>query len=72
MDEWTRGSLLTPRSLRFQFGRCSVRKFYPMALEILKANIPLFEGFVEHRIALDDAEEVSSTRRDVCSVRRLG
>jgi hypothetical protein len=33
-----------------------------MALEILKANIPLFEGFVEHRIALDDAEEVSATR----------
>jgi hypothetical protein len=32
-----------------------------MALEILKANIPLFEGFVEHRIALDDAEEVSAT-----------
>lgn len=43
-----------------------------MALEILKANIPLFEGFVEHRIALDEAEEVSSTRRDVCGVRRLG
>jgi hypothetical protein len=31
-----------------------------MALEILKANIPLFEGFVEHRIVLDDAEEVSA------------
>ncbi|RSH82824.1 hypothetical protein EHS25_005814 [Saitozyma podzolica] len=51
------GDLLYSKNLRFQFGRCSVRKFYPMALEILKANIPLFEGFVEHRIALDDAEE---------------
>jgi hypothetical protein len=31
-----------------------------MALEILKANIELFSGFVEHRISLDQAEEVKS------------
>ena len=45
-------------SLRFQFGRCSVRSFFEPALEVLRANQALFEGFVEHQVGWDQAEEV--------------
>ena len=47
------------RSLRLQFGRCSVRTYYAPALEILRANQQLFSTFIEHKVSLDQAEEVS-------------
>ncbi len=45
-------------SLRFQFGRCSVRSFFEPALEILRTNQELFEGFMEHMVPWGQAEEV--------------
>jgi multisubunit Na+/H+ antiporter MnhE subunit len=46
-------------SVKLQFGRCSVRTHFKAALKVLNANKQLFRGFVEHRIGLNDAEEVS-------------
>ena len=53
--------VLTPGSLRLQFGRCSVRTYYASALEILRANQELFSTFIEHKVSMDQAEEVSWT-----------
>lgn len=49
-----------------QFGRCSVRRFYPHALKVLQANKELFESFIEHRVRLDEAEEVSRRPSSLC------
>ena len=46
-----------------QFGRCSVRTFYPPALEVLRNHLDIFSSFVEHKVPLDKAEEVSTPRR---------
>lgn len=46
-------------SIRMQFGRCSVRTFYPPALEVLRDHIDIFSSFVEHKVPIDKAEEVS-------------
>jgi hypothetical protein len=43
-----------------QFGRCSVRRFFPGALKVLEANRDLFSDFIEHRIRFDQAAEVNS------------
>jgi threonine dehydrogenase-like Zn-dependent dehydrogenase len=45
------------RSLRFQFGRCSVATFFPYALQVLRDNQDLFMSFVENRISFDQTEE---------------
>ena len=50
-------------SLRFQFGRCSVRSFFDPALQVLRANQELFDGFVEHVVEWDQAEEVGCRHR---------
>ena len=42
-----------------QFGRCSVRTFYPPALEVLRNHLDIFSSFVEHKVPLERAEEVS-------------
>lgn len=47
------------RSVRLQFGRCSVRHFYPAALKVLMSNQELFMSFVEHKVNFSEAEEVS-------------
>lgn len=41
-----------------QFGRCSVRTFYPPALEILRNHLEIFSSFVEHKVGIEEAEEV--------------
>lgn len=46
-------------SLKLQFGRCSVRRFFPGALRVLEANKELFAGFIENRIRWEQAEQVS-------------
>jgi hypothetical protein len=46
-------------SVKLQFGRCAVRKHFHASLDILLANKELFKSFVEKRIDLDQAEEVS-------------
>ena len=46
-------------SLRLQFGRCSVQTYYCYALEVLRQNLELFSTFIEHKVSLDKAEEVS-------------
>ncbi|KAL7423837.1 hypothetical protein Q5752_001421 [Cryptotrichosporon argae] len=51
------GGELYDKNLRFQFGRCSVRRFFPLALEVLRANLDLFADFIEHRVDLGEAEE---------------
>jgi hypothetical protein len=48
------------RSLRFQFGRCSVANFFPAALQVLRDNQEIFASFVENKIGFDEAEEVKS------------
>jgi hypothetical protein len=53
-------ALQLTRSIRMQFGRCSVRTFYPAALQVLKDNLDVFKTFVENKISLDQAEEVSA------------
>lgn len=45
-------------SIRFQFGRCSVRTFFPLALQLLRNNVDLFSSFIEHKITFDEAEKV--------------
>jgi hypothetical protein len=50
-------------SLRLQFGRCSVRTFTPAALQILRDNQDLFSTFIEHKVDLSEAENVSLSRR---------
>ena len=35
-----------------------MRSFFEPALEVLRANQALFEGFVEHQVGWDQAEEV--------------
>lgn len=40
-----------------QFGRCSVRRFFPGALKVLQLNKELFAGFIQHRVRLNQAEE---------------
>ena len=42
-------------SVRLQFGRCSVRTMFPMALEVLRNNRELFDRFVEHSVPIDEA-----------------
>ncbi|KAK4687118.1 hypothetical protein P7C73_g3002, partial [Tremellales sp. Uapishka_1] len=49
------GPVLYGKNLRFQFGRCSVKTFYPLSLEILKANLDLFSNFVEQSAPLEEA-----------------
>jgi hypothetical protein len=44
-----------------QFGRCSVRTFYPPALEVLRNHLDIFSSFVEHKVGINEAEEVSRT-----------
>ncbi|TXT05108.1 uncharacterized protein COLE_06428 [Cutaneotrichosporon oleaginosum] len=51
------GEFLYSKNIRMQFGRCSVRRFFPGALKVLQLNKELFDGFIEHRIRLDQAEE---------------
>ncbi|CAD6576948.1 MAG: hypothetical protein TREMPRED_001826 [Tremellales sp. Tagirdzhanova-0007] len=51
------GGTLYDKNLRFQFGRCSVRSFFDPALQVLRANQELFDGFVEHVVEWDQAEE---------------
>lgn len=51
--------LTIPLSIRMQFGRCSVRTFYPPALEVLRNHLDIFSSFVEHKVPLDKAVEVS-------------
>ena len=41
-----------------QFGRCSVRTFYPPALEVLRDHLDIFSSFVEHKVGIEEAEEV--------------
>jgi len=41
-----------------QFGRCSVRTFYPPALEVLRNHLDIFSSFVEHKVGIEEAEEV--------------
>lgn len=45
------------KNVRMQFGRCSVKTFFPLALGVLKSNIGLFEKFVEHKVDLGEAEK---------------
>lgn len=52
------GNALYDKNVRMQFGRCSVRHFFPCALNVLKANLDLFRGFVENKVDLKDAEKV--------------
>jgi threonine dehydrogenase-like Zn-dependent dehydrogenase len=42
-------------SIRFQFGRCSVRRHFPAAIAILKDKSDLFKNFVEHVVGFDEA-----------------
>ncbi|ORX34455.1 chaperonin 10-like protein [Kockovaella imperatae] len=51
------GEMLYDKNLRLQFGRCSVRTYYPYALEILRQNQELFSTFIEHKVSLDQAQE---------------
>jgi threonine dehydrogenase-like Zn-dependent dehydrogenase len=51
------GDTLYSKNVRMQFGRCSVRTFFPLALDVLKNNLALFTSFVEHKVGLEDAEE---------------
>lgn len=39
------------------FGRCSVRTFLPEAIRLLRANIDLFETFVEETVSVEKAPE---------------
>jgi hypothetical protein len=50
-------------SIRMQFGRCSVPKFFDEAFKILLANRDLFSSFVENKIRLEQAAEVSDAVR---------
>ncbi|KIR27493.1 alcohol dehydrogenase [Cryptococcus deuterogattii 99/473] len=51
------GGLLYDKNVRLQFGRCSVRHFYPAALEVLVSNQDLFMSFIEHKVNFSQAEE---------------
>lgn len=51
------GGLLYDKNVRLQFGRCSVRHFYPAALEVLMNNQELFKGFIEYKVGFSQAEE---------------
>lgn len=51
------GDTLYSKNIRMQFGRCSVRTFYPLALDVLKNNIDLFSQFVEHKVGIEEAKE---------------
>jgi threonine dehydrogenase-like Zn-dependent dehydrogenase len=44
-------------SIRMVFGRCSVRTFLPEAIRLLKANLDLFETFVEEIVSMEKAPE---------------
>jgi len=44
-----------------QFGRCSVRTFYPPALEVLRNHLDIFSSFVEHEVGVDEAPEVGAS-----------
>lgn len=50
--------------MRLQFGRCSVRHFYPAALEVLMNNQELFKSFIEYKVGFSQAEEVSVQPRN--------
>jgi threonine dehydrogenase-like Zn-dependent dehydrogenase len=52
----SRQSLPDP-SVRLQFGRCSVRRYFDDALKILQANRALFDGFIHKRVRFDQAAE---------------
>lgn len=45
------------KNVRMQFGRCSVRTFFPAAMRVLTSNLDLFRDFVQHRVPIDDAPE---------------
>lgn len=51
------GNILYDKNVRMQFGRCSVRTFFPAALNVLKDNLELFKSFVENKVDLDEAPE---------------
>ncbi|OCF31448.1 hypothetical protein I316_06850 [Kwoniella heveanensis BCC8398] len=51
------GDTLYSKNVRMQFGRCSVRKYFPGALKVLQQNKDLFSRFIEHKVRFDQAEE---------------
>ena len=50
-------------SIRLQFGRCSVPKYFEGGLKVLNDNRELFSTFVENKIRLDQATEVKFVGR---------
>ncbi|TXT11080.1 hypothetical protein VHUM_01831 [Vanrija humicola] len=51
------GDQLYSKNARLQFGRCSVRTFFPHAANVLRDNLELFKSFVENKVDLDEAEK---------------
>ncbi|ODN74064.1 hypothetical protein L202_07533 [Cryptococcus amylolentus CBS 6039] len=51
------GGLLYDKNVKLQFGRCSVKRFYLAALEVLIDNQKLFESFIAHIVNFDQAEK---------------
>ncbi|EJT52254.1 hypothetical protein A1Q1_05464 [Trichosporon asahii var. asahii CBS 2479] len=51
------GEALYAKNARLQFGRCSVRRFFPGALRVLQQNRELFDAFIQHRIRFDQFAE---------------
>ena len=51
------GGLELTRSLRLQFGRCSVRRYFEPARELLQSSPETFADFIQYQAPLDDAEE---------------
>lgn len=51
------GEALYAKNARLQFGRCSVRRFFPGALRVLQQNQELFDGFIQNRIRFDQYAE---------------
>lgn len=45
------------KNIRMQFGRCSVRTFFPLAMDVLRNNLDLFKDFVQHKVRLEEAPE---------------
>lgn len=51
------GELLYGKNLRLQFGRCSVRRYFEPARELLQSSPETFADFIQHQVPLDEAEE---------------
>ncbi|EJT53302.1 hypothetical protein A1Q1_05265 [Trichosporon asahii var. asahii CBS 2479] len=45
------------KNVRMQFGRCSVRTFFPAAMNVLKGNLDLFRSFVQFKVGINEAPE---------------